>query len=79
MKNSKPTQTDAVLNHLKEHKGITSYEAFEKYGITRLSAKIYDLRANGYTIINREHETVNRYGTKVRYTEYRLVESEVAS
>ena len=38
------TQINWVLQHLLKHGSITSYEAFKLYGITRLSAKIYDLR-----------------------------------
>lgn len=65
------TQTEAVLEHLKTHKGITSMEAFELYGATRLSAIIFSLRKK-YDIINVPHETTNRYGGNVTYVEYRL-------
>lgn len=66
------TQTETVFNHLTTHKGITSMEAFELYGVTRLSAIIFSLRYRGYDIINVPHETTNRYGGKVTYVEYRL-------
>lgn len=65
------TQTEAILKHLKENTGITSMEAFEKYGATRLSAIIFSLRKK-YDIIGVPHETTNRYGGKVTYFEYRL-------
>ena len=45
------TQTDLVEKHLKEKGNITSWEAFELYGITRLSAKIYELRKK-YNILS---------------------------
>lgn len=39
------TQTMDVLSYLKTHKrGITSKQAWEKFGITRLSAVIHRLR-----------------------------------
>lgn len=38
------SQLKFVENYLKENKTITSWEAFEIYGITRLSAYIYELR-----------------------------------
>lgn len=39
------TQTMDVLRYLKTHKrGITSKQAWEKFGITRLSAVIHRLR-----------------------------------
>lgn len=47
------TQEDIVLAHLKRYskKGITSMDAFSRYYITRLSAKIFTLRKRGYDII----------------------------
>ena len=72
-KKKKVTQTDIVLSHLQSCSGITSYEAFEKYGITRLSAKIFILREKGYKIINRNIEHINKQGEKTHFVEYRLV------
>ena len=43
-KNKELTQEDRVLRHLKQIGHITSWEAIKEYGITRLSAKIYNLR-----------------------------------
>ncbi len=40
----------AILEHLKKHGKITSMEAFELYGVTRLSAIIFDFRKCGYLI-----------------------------
>ena len=39
-----------VLKHIKRYGKITSMKAFEKYGITRLAARIYTLRTRGYAI-----------------------------
>jgi len=38
-------QKDQVLNHFAKKKSITSWEAIQKYGITRLAAVICDLKA----------------------------------
>ena len=38
-------QKEIVLNHFKKRKSITSWEAIQKYGITRLAAVICDLKA----------------------------------
>ena len=62
-------QNQKILNHLKEHKKITSYEAFKKYRITRLSARIHDLREQGHNITS---EMI--YGDEYRYAVYRLEE-----
>ena len=61
-----------ILNHLRTHKGISSMEAFELYGITRLSARIKELREMGYDIATLMTESVNRYGESVRYGFYVL-------
>ncbi len=44
------SQNTKVLNHLKNIGPITSMVAFNKYGITRLAARIRDLRDKGYSI-----------------------------
>ena len=64
------SQNQMVLSHMTKHKTITSIEAFELYGITRLSARIYDLRERGHKIGMVWEESVNRYGTQVRYGKY---------
>ena len=39
-----------ILNYMKTHKGITNQDAFKELGITRLSARIKELREAGYNI-----------------------------
>ena len=45
------TQNEQVLDYIKSNGSITSMEAFKKLGITRLSARIYDLRKAGENIV----------------------------
>lgn len=66
------TQTAHILEHMKNHRGISTMEAFDLYGVTRLSARIWDLRHDGYVIAGVRKDGVNRYGKKVSYYEYRL-------
>lgn len=67
------TQYDVVLAYLKKHKkGITSYEAFSKFGITRLSSIIYNLRKDGYSIIVDSKTVKNRYGNHTTIAIYKL-------
>ena len=47
------TQENIILDHLKEHKFITTWEAIQEYRITRLSARIYELREKGFNIITK--------------------------
>ena len=44
-------QKDQVLSHFSKKKSITSWEAIQKYGITRLADTIFQLKAKGYNIM----------------------------
>jgi hypothetical protein len=66
------TQEMMVLNHLIENGTITSLEAIQEYGITRLSDRIYTLRNKGYLITNDWTSGLNRFGKKVRWVKYTL-------
>lgn len=66
------TQREEVLSYMMENGGITSMEAFRKLGITRLSARIYELRELGYPIEN-QRITKKRNGVTVSYDRYVLV------
>lgn len=65
-------QQDMILSHLQDYGKITSWTAFQDYGITRLSAVIYDLRKNGYNITSNQGFTINRYNKKVYFAIYKL-------
>lgn len=66
----KINQEQVLLQHFAKHKTITSMEAFSLYGITRLSAKIYDLRDKGYEIGMVWEEGVNRFGNAVKWGKF---------
>ena len=59
-----------ILNHLKKYGSITSIEAFKYYSITRLSARIKELRDKGYDIVTMMIEGENKYGEPIRYAKY---------
>ena len=63
-----------VLKYIQENGSITSMEAFEKLGITRLSGRIFDLRSMGYKIVKDMVEGTTRTGNPCRYAKYFLVE-----
>lgn len=65
-------QRQAILKHLQTKGSITSMEAFQKYGATRLSAIIFDFRKMGYDIVTHIIVGKNRYGGTSQYAEYRL-------
>lgn len=66
-------QATKVLNHLKNVGSITSWEAFKRYHITRLSAVIYALKDAGYPI-----GTTIEYNdeTKTHYARYAIKKEE---
>lgn len=67
------SQCNRILHHLQTHKkGITPLEAWEKYGIYRLGARVWDLRAAGYDIVTEYDSYVNEDGHNVRYGRYVL-------
>lgn len=67
------SQVNDVLKHLKAYGSITSIEAFEYYGITRLSGIIYRLRNEQDLQIITENKTKkNRHGNICNYAIYHL-------
>lgn len=65
----KRSQTSEILNHLQKYGSITSLEAFELYGATRLSSIIFVLRKK-YKIDTTMLDGKTRYGTYVSYAQY---------
>lgn len=73
MKQERLSQNKRVLQYLRTHKrGISDLEAYEKYAIRRLSARIYDLRKMGYEIETIREIKNNRFGVAVTYARYIL-------
>ena len=62
------SQESIILNHLKKYKHITTWEAITKYRITRLSARIFELRESGHQIISKN---ISENGK--RWAEYSLI------
>ncbi len=69
----KVKQTARIMNHLVRNGSITQSEAFELYGISRLGARIWDLRNSGHKIQKLMETGKNRYGDQVCYARYYLV------
>ena len=64
------SQKQQVIAHLKKHGSITSWEAIQKYHITRLAAIIFDLREEGNKIFTR-----NETGNGKKWAKYLLMKS----
>ena len=65
-------QCEMVINYIKTYGSITSMDAFVELGITRLPARISDLRAKGYPIEGESTKGRNRFGKPVHFMKYRL-------
>ena len=68
----KKTQAERVLEYIKKFGSITTLEAFRDLGVTRLSARIFELRARGFDIDSTNITNKNRYGEKCTYSKYYL-------
>lgn len=71
--NNKSTHTSRLLAYLRTYGKITSLDAIQKLGNTRLAASIFILKDEGY-----EFETINldvttRYGSTT-VAQYKLIE-----
>lgn len=73
------TKTQAVLDWLKTHASISSMEAIQNFGATRLSAIIFNLKRKGYDIDMVWCEGRDRFGNPMRYGRYYLRDSPVDS
>lgn len=74
MSEKKINKTEKVLNHLRTYGSITSLEAIDLYGATRLSAIIFNLRNRGMNIETIDLPFVDRFGSKSTYGKYILIE-----
>ena len=63
-------KTNSVQLHLIEKGNITSWEAIQLYGATRLSAIIFNLRKRGMNIETIMVEFTDKFGSKAQYAKY---------
>ena len=71
----KASQNDLVLAYIRACGSITTLEAFQYLGITRLASRICDLSKMGYEFDRETIEGKNRFGDNVHFTKYTLAES----
>ena len=73
----KMTQAEFVLDYIQKHGKMTSMEAFD-FGITRLSARIYELRKMGYKIRKNDVTQKTKNFGSTTYAEYYLEKEDAA-
>ena len=70
-------KTNSIQLHLMEKGNITSWEAIQLYGATRLSGIIYNLRnQRGMDIRTERVDFTDRFGNKASYAKYIYEEKE---
>lgn len=69
----------AVLQWLKTGASISSMEAIENFGATRLSAIIFNLKKKGHNIETVMCEGHDRYGNPMRFARYYLRKPQTTS
>ena len=74
MSEKKTSKTGKILAHLRNKGSITSFEAIELYGATRLSSIIHSFREKGMNIETVDVPFVDRFGVKSHCARYVLHE-----
>lgn len=66
------SQLDRVLKRLKKGP-LTQKQASDELGVSRLGARVYDLKERGHKIYSEIIETTNRFGDVCHVARYRLI------
>ena len=70
----KTTKKQMVLYYLRANHRLTSLEAINKWGVTRLAAIIHDLRKEGHTINTDMVKRPDRFGNECEVAQYKLIQ-----
>lgn len=69
---ARKTQKQRVLDYIEQFGSISSLEAFQDLGITRLSAVVFDLKEDGHEFDTKIERGKNRFGERTNYARYSL-------
>ena len=72
------TQTQMILEYMREHGSITPLEALSELGCMRLASRISDLKNQGYKITKTMARGKNRRDEKIVFARYKLEDDENA-
>lgn len=70
------TQHELILRHFEDFGSLTQAEALQEYGISRLAARISELKSAGYPIRREMVSGRNRYQEPVSYARYWMYDEE---
>ena len=71
------TQREVILNHFNKYNTITSWEAIQLYGITKVNAVIFHLRQEGYKITSTNKTVTTKLGNTTTISVYKFVSAPV--
>ena len=71
----KETQTERLLNYLKENKNINPLQSWLQLGIYRLSDVVLKLRKKGHNITTERVKVLNQFGESCSVANYCYLES----
>ena len=66
------TQSERIIQYMKDWGSITSLEAVQDLGCMRLASRIHDIEKMGIRVDRETVRSTNRYGEPTRYTRYSL-------
>lgn len=64
------TQQERIYSYLKEGNSLTSRQAYDLFGCTRLAAQVFELRKKGIPIQSKQIDVKNRYGEPCHVSQY---------
>lgn len=64
------TQAEMIVEYIDKFGSITSKDAFNDLGVTRLSARVADLKREGYAFEETWESSKNRFGETVSYKRF---------
>lgn len=67
---NRKTQTQRVLQYMRDFGSITPLQAMTDLGVMRLAARIADLKKAGYAISSKTIQVLNRYGQTTSVSQY---------
>lgn len=70
---ARTTQKDRVVAYINEFGSITTWQAYADLGITRLSARIWELKEEGYIFKKDRVKRMNRYNQPVSFDKYMII------
>lgn len=68
----KLSQKERIIKYMKDFGSITHRDAFMDLGMVSFTARMSELRREGYEFVQVEETGKNRYGEKTHYTRYFL-------